>query len=210
MPERNGPRQPRTDLIWRKVLADPDAQRALKILERDGIDLQRGTWPTRIASIPFLPNRRATTRAIRPPRTSRVVIRFLDDLLNSFAAPYGRLEAYDPSNHVFHMRPSLERETPPRQIKDAADLLRRVLSLNWAIAEHNPQHNEIATLRWEVRSRTGQPHDTELVDLLHVVFEAAGFKNGFRMEYSALKKILRNETNTRQALRRKVHRRRKR
>jgi len=102
------------------------------------------------------------------------------------------------------MKPSLERETPPKNLEAAADLLEKVLSLRWAIAEHNPQQNEIASLRWEVRFRTGQAHDTALVDLLNVVFEAAGCREGFRMEYSALKKILRNEANTRMALRRKV------
>jgi hypothetical protein len=191
-------------IIWRTVVSDDDALRALGLLKRRGIDLQSGTWPARIVAIPFLPNRRATTRLIVPPRSARLVIRFLNELVAAFGSPYGRLEAYDRQARVFHMKPSLDRETPVTALKQAADLLQKILSLRWAVAEHNPRQNEIASLRWEIRFRTGQPHDTELVDLLNVVFEAAGFKDGFRMDYAALKKLLKNETNTRMALRKKV------
>lgn len=190
--------------IWRKVLSDRDALRSLRKLNREGFDLQSGTWPARIAAIPFLPSCRARTRTIVPPRSSRLVVRFLRELVRAFGTPSWRLETYDPRTRVFHMKPSLERETPPKALEEAAALLERILSLRWAVAEHNPQQNEIASLRWEVRFRTGQAHDTELVDLLNVVFEAAGCRDGFRKEYSALKKILRNEANTRLALRRKV------
>jgi hypothetical protein len=102
------------------------------------------------------------------------------------------------------MRPSIMSETPPARILEASDLLQKILSRRWAVAEHNPQQIAIAELRWEIRDRTGQVHDTALGDLLSAVFRAAGREEAFRLEYSALKRVLRNEENTRKAARRKL------
>lgn len=192
--------------IWRKVVANPNGSRSLKLLKQSGFDLRSGTWPARIVAIPFLPNRRARTRALRSPRSARLVIRFLRELARAVETPYCHLEAYDTRKRVLYIGPSVESGMHPKRLLETADFLDMMCSRKWAVAEHNPQQNEIAGLRWEIKFRTRQAHDNELVDLLDAVYQASGYKDGFPMDYDTLKKVIRNEKNTRMALRRKVRR----
>jgi hypothetical protein len=190
--------------IWRRLLADSYGSESLKVLKQAGIDLHAGTWPERIVLIPFLPVRRARTRALATPRSTRVVLRFLRELAQSLEEPYCAVEAYDRKTGIIHMNPSITREMPPARILEASNLLEKMLSRRWVRAQHNPQQIAIAELRWEVKNRTGLPYDTALVDLLSAAFRAAGREPSFRLEYSTLKKVLRNEENTRKAARRKL------
>ncbi len=78
--------------IWRAIREDRDGARALAILKKHGFDLERipvefYTWPGMIASIPFLPNRRARSRLLSRPRGLRLAIGFLRELARSLASP---------------------------------------------------------------------------------------------------------------------------
>ena len=59
--------------------------------------------------------------------------------------------------------------------------------------DRNPRNALIAELRWVIRWRTGSPHDRELTILIDAAFQAAGVKNGFYIEPSALDRIEKRE-----------------
>ncbi len=192
--------------IWRAIREDRNGARALAILKKYGFDLERmpvefHTWPGIIVSIPFLPIRRARSRPLERPYGLRLAIRLLRELARSLAQPYLRVEARDRAG-VIHMQ--LSDEIHPVRLMETADFLERVFSFRWVITEHNPRQNAIASLRWEIKSRAKKPHDTELIDLLDAAFRAAGFKEGFRMQFESLKKTETAERETRKAARRKL------
>jgi hypothetical protein len=192
--------------IWQAIRKDRDGARALAILKKHGFDLERipvefGTWPGMIASIPFLPHRRARSRLLSRPRGLRLAIGFLRELVRSLARSYSRVEARDRAG-VIYMQASDEMD--PVRLMETADFLERVFSFRWVITEHNPRQNAIAYLRWEIKSRTKKPHDTELADLLDATFRAGGFKEGFQMQFESLKKTETYERETRKAARRKL------
>jgi hypothetical protein len=192
--------------IWQAIRKDKDGARALAILKKHGFDLERipvtfNTWPGIIVSIPFLPSRRARSWLLSRPYGLRLAIRFLRQLARSLRSPFSRIEASDRAG-VIYMQASDEMD-PVRLIK-TADFLEKVSSWKWVITEHNPRQNTIAYLRWEIKSRTKEPHDTELADLLDATFRAAGFKEGFHMTFESLKKTETIERETRKAARRKL------
>ena len=193
--------------IWQAIRKDKDGARALAILKKHGFDLEGilvefHTWPGIIASIPFLPSRRARSRLLSRPYGLRLAIRFLRELARSLASPYSSVEARDPRAEVFYMEAS--DELTPLRFMEAADFLEKVSSWKWVITEHNPLQNAIASLRWETEWRTKKPHDTELADLLDAAFRAGGFKEGFQMQFESLKKTETYEKETRKAARRKL------
>jgi hypothetical protein len=135
--------------IWRAIRTDKEGARALAILKRHGFDLARipvesYTWPGIIASIPFLPNRRARSRLLSRPRGLRLAIGFLRELARSLASPYSRVEARDRAG-VIYMQASDELNL--LRFTKAADFLEKVSSWKWVITEHNPRQNAIASLR---------------------------------------------------------------
>jgi hypothetical protein len=193
--------------IWRAIRKDKDGARALAILKKHGFDLGRipvefYTWPGMIASIPFLPHRRARSRLLSRPRGLRLAIGFLRELARSLASPNSRVETRDPRAEVIYMKASDEMN--PLRFMETADFLEKVSSWKWVITEHNPRQNAIASLRWEIKWRTKKPHDTELADLLDATFRAGGFKEGFHMTFESLKKTETIERETRKAARRKL------
>lgn len=193
--------------IWQAIRKDKDGARALAILKKHGFDLERipvksHTWPGMIASIPFLPIRRARSRLLSRPHGLRLAIRFLRELARSLASPYSSVEARDPHARVIYMGASDEMN--PSRFMETANFLEKVLSWKWVITEHNPRQNAVALLRWEIDWRTEKPHDTELADLLDAAFRAGGFKEGFQMQFESLKKTETYERETRKAARRKL------
>lgn len=193
--------------IWRAIRKDRYGARALAILKKHGFDLERipvesYTWPGIIASIPFLPKRRARSRLLSRPNGLRLAMRFLRELARSLKSPYSRVEAHDPRAKVIYMRAS--DELNPLPFMKAADFLERVSSWKWVVAEHNPRQNVIASLRWEIRWRTKKPHDKELADLLDATFRAGGFKQGLYMTFESLKKTETTARETRIVARRKL------
>jgi hypothetical protein len=191
--------------IWRAVRKDKDGARALAILKKHGFDLERipvafHTWPGIIASIPFLPSRRARSRLLERPYGLRLAITFLRELARSLESPYSRVEARDRKS--IYMKASDEMKS--LRFIETADFLEKVLSKKWVITEHNPRQNAIASLRWEIKWRTKKSHDTELADLLDATFRAGGFNEGFHMTFESLKKTETIERETRKAARRKL------
>lgn len=197
------------DRIWRAVRRDKYGAKALANFKKHGFDLERipvavGSWPEVIASIPFLPSRRARSRILSRPDGLRLTIRFLRELARSVECPYSNVEAWD-GRYVYTKASD---EINPRRFREAADVLEKLFSKTWVITEHNPPQYAIADLRWEIKSRTKKSHDRELTDLLDAVFRAGGFKQGFQMTFEALKKTEIMERETRKAARRKLLRNR--
>jgi hypothetical protein len=193
--------------IWRAIRTDKEGARALAILKKHGFDLEKKavefhTWPGIIVSIPFLPIRRARSRPLERPYGLRLATRFLRELARCLATANLRVEARDRRTGVIHLGASDEMN--PLRFMEIADFLEKVFSWRWVITEHNPRQNAIASLRWEIKSRTKKPHDTELIDLLDAAFRAAGFKEGFQMQSESLKKTETAERETRKAARRKL------
>jgi hypothetical protein len=191
--------------IWRAIRKDKDGARALAMLKKHGFDLERipvgfHTWPGIIASIPFLPSRRARSRILPRPYGLRLTIRFLRELARSVESPYSSVEARD--RRFIYTKASDEMK--PQRFMETADFLEKVHSKKWVITEHNPCQNAIADLRWEIKWRTKKSHDKELTDLLDAAFRAGGFKEGFHMTLESLRKTETIERETRKAARRKL------
>lgn len=193
--------------IWNKIQNDRGAASALAALKRDrlnlaGIGVGPNSLPAIIASVPFLPNRRARSRVLPRPQGLRLTIRFLRELGNSLTLPFSRVEAYDARARVMYFPPS--DELRPSSFLQATELLERVWSWRWVVTEQNPLVATIALLRWEIRRRTKKPHDRELIDLLDAAYRAAGFREGFPIELESFKKVERQERESRMAASRKL------
>jgi hypothetical protein len=204
--QNNWPSREKLERVWRAVKQDPDGARALKVLREAGWDLgavpvDTYTWSGMVASIPFLPNRRA--RSSRQPsyRSARPLARWLREMAQAILSPYTSVEAHDPRVRVIHINnPEV---MVPHEFVATAAFLERTFSLRWAVTHHNPYQNVIASLRWEARARMEHPHDHELIDLIDAAFRVAG-KDGFPMGLDAFKKVLAHEQATRVAGRRKL------
>jgi|SRR5580704_3649689 hypothetical protein len=191
--------------IWQAIRKDRYGARALAILKKNGFDLDRipvgfQTWPGIIASIPFLPSRRARSRLLSRPYGLRLTIRFLRELARSLESPYSSVESRDRK----YIYTKASHEMNPVRFKETADFLEQIVSKKWVITEHNPRQNAIADLRWEIKSRTKKSRDKELADLLDATFRACGFNEGFHVTVEFLKKTETIERETRKAARRKL------
>jgi hypothetical protein len=178
-------------IVWNKIRRDSAGAKALRILKSAGFDLERipaetGTHSGMIASIPFLPNKRARSRLQPQLPSARPVIRFLRELARATEDTYSNVEAHDKRNHILFGKFN-DRIRPPR-LEEAASFLEWVFSKRWVVIQHNPYKNAISWLRWYVIYYTGAPHDRELIDLLDAAFRAAG-KGGFPLELETFKKL---------------------
>jgi len=195
--------------IWRAIQKDKDGARALALLKKDGFDLGRlapdsYSWTGIIASLPFLPNRRARSRVLARPTGLRLTIRFMRELEQALTNGYSRVEAYHRGKKITHSLPSPD--FPLSSFRQTVEFLEQVTSCKWVVIEHNPLQNKVATLRWATKWRTKKAHDKELHDLIDAGFRAAGFREGFSMEFESFKKVEVAERDTRQAGRRKLYR----
>jgi hypothetical protein len=183
--------------IWRKILADSDAKRALTKLKRDGFaidhlmphDLRHPCSADYIAAIPFLPNR-PSSRQIHRGKSLRKHLPLLK-ALRHFAA-----KANDPFGEI---RVVTGKETLvggsldfANQLGQAADLIEKLISSNWLTRDRNPRNTVIAILRVTIRQRTGTPHDLELATLIDAASRAAG-KSGIYLDAKTLARIERLE-----------------
>jgi hypothetical protein len=129
--------------VWRRILDDPNAKRALAKLKRDGFaiahlmphDLRYPCWADYIASIPFLPNR-PSSRQIHRGKSLRKHLPLLT-VLRQFAA-----KANDPFCEI---RVVTGNETLIESSRDfgnelgqAADLIQKFISSNWYVRGRNP------------------------------------------------------------------------
>jgi hypothetical protein len=56
----------------------------------------------------------------------------------------------------------------------AASFIEKFISWDWCVTERNPRNLLIAELRWNIRERTGKPHDRELSTIIDAAYRAAG------------------------------------
>jgi hypothetical protein len=165
--------------VWRRILDNPEAKKALAKLKRDGFAIDHlmphgpryPCWADYIASIPFLPNR-PSRRQIHRGKTLRKHLPLLK-ALRQFAA-----QANDPFCEI---RVVTKNETLlegsrnfGNELGQAADLIEKIISSNWSTRERNPRNTVIASLRWTIWHRTGAPHDSELATLIDAARSAAG------------------------------------
>jgi len=76
-----------------------------------------------------------------------------------------------------------------RELSTAADLLEEFLSWDWYIRHRNVRNSVIARLRWEIRWKSGAPHDKELGILIYASFRAAGIKEDSYLDTSTLNEM---------------------
>lgn len=192
--------------VWNAVKRDKQGAKALKIIRSAGLELdvpvEHQTWSGMLASIPFLAHRRGRSRHLPVPKGVRPVIWFLREIARALAEQFTRVEAYDKREHRISII-SADRGETVRKCNEAADFLQSISKQRWVVTAHNPYQNTIATIRAKVELRTGQTHDSVLINLIDAVFRAAGYE-GFDMELDAFKQLEINEKNTRKASRRKL------
>ncbi len=179
--------------VWRGILADPDAKRALAKLKHDGFaidhlmphDLRYPCWADYFAAIPFLPNR-PSSRQVHRGNSLRKHLPLVE-VLRQFAArandPFCEIRVVTGNETL--IGGSLEFGD---QLGQAADLIQKFISSNWSIRERNPRNTVIALLRWSIRHRTGTPHDAELATLIDAASRAAG-KSGIYLDANTLARI---------------------
>jgi hypothetical protein len=68
--------------LWNKLLRDPKTRDAIRKLEQAGFQVSEGQRRDIIA-IPSLPNRRAKSKALHPPKGMSVVSQFVRELAAS-------------------------------------------------------------------------------------------------------------------------------
>jgi hypothetical protein len=84
-----------------------------------------------------------------------------------------------------------------------ADTLHKFSSFKrWSITQHNPRHNAIASLRWQIKQQTHEYHDQELMVILNAVFRAALVD--FDVDAAYLTKVLNREESTRRVGRKRL------
>lgn len=179
--------------VWRRILDDADAKRALAKLKRDGFALDHlmphdpkyPCWADYIASISFLPNR-PSSRQIHRGKSLRKHLPLLK-ALRQFAVnvndPFCEVRVVTKNGILIGGSRNFGNE-----LGQAADLIEKFISSNWSVRERNPRNTVIALLRWTIRHHTGSPHDLELATLIDAASRAAG-KSGIYLDAKTLARI---------------------
>jgi len=150
--------------IWKKVLSDPDAHRALDQLDKAGFGIshlkprdatfKHPCWADYIAAAPLLSNK-PSTRYIHlatSARKYRPLVRELREFAAAVKAPFVEVRFFLP-------RDCPVSDTVREDLLKAASTLEHYFSWNYYVRSLNPVHALIAELRWTIRQRTGRPHD---------------------------------------------------
>jgi len=184
--------------VWSGVLKDPAAREALDQLEKDGFKIRHlspqdptfhsSSWADYVAAIPLVPKQPSRSRFHRQAslRKHRPLVTALRDFARQCADPFLEkrpiLPADLPSN-----------ENPADFANRVASLVETFLSWDWYIRERNPRNVLIASLRWEIKSRTRKPHDRELSTIIDAAYRAAGLDE-VNLDNTTLDQIERRET----------------
>ena len=186
--------------LWSKILKDRDAQQALKRLRKDGFRISRRTlrdatfrhpsWAFYIAAIPLLPNRPSRRRVHnhKALRKHRSLVGALRQLVKEIDDPFCDVSIVSKIDY-----PKGEISSLRKRVNEMADFVEQFLSWNWYIRDRNPRNALIAELRWNIRERTGRPHDSELGVLIDAAFRAAGVNEGFYIDATTLDRIEKRE-----------------
>jgi hypothetical protein len=187
--------------VWRGILANPDAKRALAKLKQDGFaidhlmphDLRYPCWADYLAAIPFLPNRPSSrkTHSGQSLRKHLTLVRAMRRFAAKAKEPFCEIRVVTGNQTL--IGGSLEFCT---QLGEAADLIEKFISSNWSIRDRNPRNTAIAVLRSTIRRRTGTSHDAELSTLIDAASLAAG-KSGIYLDANNLARIERLELDGR-------------
>lgn len=196
--------------IWRKVLTDTDAREALKRLERAGFPISHlkpndatfvhPNWADYISALPLLPNK-PSTRQIHYATSSRKYLPLVRELreFTECVGPFREVQIFTRKDYPVSAIGTLRED-----LSKAASMLECYLSWNYSVRHVNPRHAVIAELRWTIRYRTRKPHDRELNILLDAAFRAAGFKEGYYIDPTALDRIEKRQKEIRVKLVRRI------
>jgi hypothetical protein len=144
--------------IWDKVLADPDARRALERLDKAGFLISHlkpndaafvhPTWADYITAIPLLPEK-PSTRRIHYATSSRKYLSLIQGLreLANAAGPFRDVA-------IFAARDYSGDGSLREDLLKTASMLEDYLSWNYYVRHLNPRHALIAELRWTNRKTT--------------------------------------------------------
>lgn len=190
--------------VWKGILADKDARKALVELERAGFRIghlspgdptfSHPNWADMVAGIPLVPCRAARRRI---HRSSANRYRKLVKEMREFAAaekhPFCSLAIATAEAN----RATENRRVLADRIEEAASLVEKFTSWDWYIRERNPRNALIAELRWTIRDRTGSPHDPQLQKLIDAAFRAAGKEKTEYIEPTTLDRIEKREKESR-------------
>ncbi len=186
--------------IWSKILKDPTARKALQRLGMQGFNIshltprdatfQRPNWADYIAAIPLLPNRPSRRRIHSKTSLQKhwPLVRALRRFAQKVNDPFCEVSIVSKRDS-----PLAEIVTLHRRLAETADFVEKFLSWNWYTRDRNQRNAVIAELRWEIRWRTGKPHDAELGILIDAAFRAAGVKETFYIDATALDRIEKRE-----------------
>jgi hypothetical protein len=169
--------------IWKKVLSDPDASKALATLKKSGFPLtdlcprdptfHNPTWADYIAAIPLLPSRSSRRHIHRHGTLQRYrpLVKALRTFEQKVRDPFCEKHLISARNFEIHQLKDLG-----DVVANAADFIEHFLSWDWYVRDRNPRNALIAELRWTIRNRTGKPHDEDLSTLIDAAFRATGRK----------------------------------
>ena len=182
--------------VWSKILKDENARQALERLEKDGFEILHLTphdatfvhpnWSDYITAIPFLSNRPSRRRIHRKTALHKhwPLARALRQLAEKVDDPFSDVSIVSKTNCSLSEIRKLS-----RHLIETAEFVEKFLSWDWYTRDCNSRNALIAELRWETRSRTGRPHDSELSVLIDAAFRAAGVKEGYYIDATALDRI---------------------
>jgi hypothetical protein len=182
--------------VWTKISKDPAAHKAFVKLRKAGFpiaDLQpqdptfkNPSWADYIAALPFLPNR-PSRRRIHRGRTLRKhmsLVRALRRFVVKLDDPFCQKRIVMRGDRSIN-----DQRTLSRDLGQAAELIGKFISWDWFTRDKNPRHAVIAELRGTIRSRTGKPHDAELIALIDAAFRAAEAEDEFYPDSNHLDRI---------------------
>ena len=190
--------------VWSKILKDKSARHALEKLKKAGFGilhlkprdatLERPNWADCIAAIPFLPNR-LSRRRIHLQSTLQKhwpLVRAMRLMQRKLNDPFCEVSIAS----IRDLSPG-ELIRLKKLVKETTDFVEKFLTWNWYARDSNPRNAVIAELRWQIRERTGKPHDLEFTELIDGAFRAAGVKDGPYLTPNHLDRIEKREKESR-------------
>lgn len=184
--------------IWRKICADRDGQDALEKLKRAGFAIahltagnaSHVTWADKVSAISLVPNRPAASRIHRKRAFQKhwTLVRELHRFANKLREPFCDVTISSGKDYPLEDFGRMRQD-----LLKTASIVEQFLSWDWYLRERNPRNSLIAELRWEIRARTGSPHDRELGALIDAAYRAAGHHDGCDIDSSALDRMEKRE-----------------
>jgi hypothetical protein len=129
--------------------------------------LRRSSWADCISAIPLVPSRSSRRRI--HSRTSLEkhwsFVRAMHRLIEKLDDPF--CEVNIAIGRDYSVRDLM---TLSKQLTETKEFSKKFLTWEWYTRERNPRNALIAELRWQIRERTGKPHDRELRAIIDAAF----------------------------------------